>query len=147
MTDGLTYSVCCQSQNRIGYSGVSQCLEFQAGTVPCRPTGVKTTNSYDVEHVAITWDQYTPQCTGGWPITGCTVAVRGYMYDDFEAERAFASGNPFFEDNRGFQDITHHCGEVIYNSGVQEYYRDANGDVIPVTNWNDVPRYYLLPDG
>jgi hypothetical protein len=67
------------------------------------------------------------------------------MHDDSKAD--FGS-IPFFEDNRNFKDITHHCAEVINNySGVEYYYTNDNGMVVLVTDWNDVPRFYRLADG
>lgn len=141
LVDGQTYSVCCQAENRIGLSQQSECFEFKAGTVPCKPTGVKTTNSYNAETVAITWDQYSAQCTGGWSINGCTVAINGYMNYDTNTFN-------FNNDLSGFNDITSHCAET-YNTNwnqqnVQQfYYTHPNGQVLPVTNWDDVPRYYL----
>jgi hypothetical protein len=69
-----------------------------AGTAPCKPLDVVTTNSFDARSVVIQWDQYTPECTGGWPILGCTVSVR--------------TRNQVSNDFTNFYDVTSQCNEV-----------------------------------
>jgi hypothetical protein len=86
---------------------------------------VVTDNSFNGEQVAITWDAYTSRCTGGWPITGCTVAV-------------LVGGqgvNPIFTDDlrldSRLHDITASCAEarqnVVNNNVAQPTIYDANG--------------------
>lgn len=84
------------------------------------PMGVITTNSVDGANVAITWDAYTNQCTGGWPILGCTVAIR--------------TGSAVFTEAVGtlnLQDLTSKCFEKsTQNWNSNPVYYDANGNVI-----------------
>lgn len=95
---GETYTIYCQAENRIGLSQASEYIELKAGTAPCKPLDVVTTNSYDARSVVIQWDRYTPECTGGWPILGCTVSVR--------------TRNQISNDFSNFYDVTSQCNEV-----------------------------------
>lgn len=125
LTNGVQYLVCCYAENSVGFSLEPECLEVVPETVPCKPVNVRTENVPLSEEVEIIWDRYSQECTGGHPILGCTVNVRGFMdYYEREDERVSSFSNSFL-------DITHHCAEVRSQSGSGEsqYYMDRYGDV------------------